>query len=512
MTAASALADGVIDDVRRILRNDQIGWSDDLIAAGAGSLELVEIAEAVTVRFNKEIEINDIWETRTIAGLVALAKRARHAPPAELPAQRPSEHSRLASPQQQRFYAIHQPQRTDLSEVVSCQIELEGSPGRSEVVAALQRMIRRYDALRMTFAQREEGLRQQDVDEWAVPLDEIDLSDARDDPREKIRAILEEETGRLYDPGTWPLFRCHLLRQPRSALLLFHAYHLIFDGASRILFQRGLRDELRAVGSDGAERVLAFDYASYSDWANWRTTQPFHRRAQEYWASVFDDSFRPTHLAAAKTEQRPDSTAAGYLVKLDPVTSANISALAARFNTTEFTVLLSLFCNHALGLLGDVTVGIPMAGRNHPAVKTLIGLFQNTALVRVQEREGGSLAGLIPIVHSRLIGAQKFQEYQYDRIARDLGLKFEIDRLPITGLYFNRVVENLRMRPGEGNEGIHYEIGGRMKADLMANYQRLGDALVFNFKYRRGAFSRSNAAAFCDRFIRSLVSDVETLR
>ncbi|KAA1238055.1 hypothetical protein F0Q45_27090, partial [Mycobacterium simiae] len=63
-----------------------------------------------------------------------------------------------------------------------------------------------------------------------------------------------------------------------------------------------------------------------------------------------------------------------------------IAQLARQQHATSFMVVQAALAAllSQLGRTPDVTVGIPVAGRTHPAVDQLVGMFVNTVVLRVQ--------------------------------------------------------------------------------------------------------------------------------
>jgi fengycin family lipopeptide synthetase D len=494
-------------DVRRLLGDDQLDMDSDLLATGPDSLKLVQIAELLSVHLGRNVQINEIWTAPTLRSLTTGSAETLERQTVVLPGLDRSASEAAGSPQQRRFYAVHQPEVTTLSQVVSSQVPLGRRADSALARKIVRYLVSKYDALANKFEWDGKNLWRIEVEDADFEIEEIDLSICREGWNSRYQDFLAAEAAWIYDPRQWPLFRCHVVQSPDQTIFSFHAHHLIFDGMSRPILQDEAKrlSVLDQIGQAARVEPLAFNYSDYAGWANNRAGTASHRRAQEYWTRVFDPTFRPLHLARSENASAVDARAAGYVFRLPRKVAEAARARAAEWRTTTFTILLGGFISYLLQDCDDVTIGVPAAGRDHPQARPIIGMFTNTLLVRVCRREAGSFRDLVALVHERLVGAQENQQFQYDEIVRMLGLSFSPNRLSLSGVYFNMVKEDLRVVPGDAEVGSHYEVGGGMIAELMMHYQEKESDIIFNVRYRSAAFPQTAVEQFCTAYGRRLV-------
>lgn len=405
---------------------------------------------------------------------------------------------RLASPQQRRYHAVHQPTISHFSEVITAVVDLPPDTSTDLVAAAARDMVSRHDGLQVSFHQSGGDLWQVEAPAIAVHVEEVDLSSLDKQWQAALDEDMRIEASRLYDPRLWPLFRLKVVRLPAGRDICFlHIYHLAFDGQSRRIFERDLPvaiERLRRGDSDIIP-ALPFAYRDYCEWANAREQSADYHDARLYWKSEFSDSFEPFHLSPRDENELRDTVAHGYVFRM-PQLAPEVSDIAAKRGSSVFSLLLSSFAAWLMKWTGKdhTAIGISTSGRDHPEVNDVIGLFTNTVVLRVES--SADSRSLVETVHRKLALSFKHQCYQYDRIVQDLDLEFTLDRLPLTGAYFTSHKLHLRRPFLEGELEYEYVDGGNAKFDLLAYYQILKGDVVFSLKYRKTAFPGDSIAKF----------------
>lgn len=404
---------------------------------------------------------------------------------------------RLASPQQRRYHAVHQPVVSHFSEVITAVVDLPPDTSTGLIAAAAKDIVNRHDGLRVSFHQFGSDLWQVEEQEITVHVEEVDLS-SRDQPwQSELDESMRVEASRLYDPRLWPLFRIKVIRLPTGKDICFlHIYHLAFDGQSRRIFERDLPTAIeRLQRGDVDPRPLPFAYRAYCEWANAREQSADYHDAQLYWRREFSGSFEPFHLSPSDKGGLIDTVAHGYVFRMLQL-APTLSDIAANCNCSVFSLLLSSFAAWLMNWTGrdHTAIGISTSGRDHPDVNDVIGLFTNTVVLRAESTENPK--ALVETTHRKLALSLKHQCYQYDRIVLDLDLEFTLDRLPLTGVYFTSHKLHPRRPFREGELEYGYVDGGNAKFDLLTYYQIFEGDLVFSFKYRKAAFPGDNIATF----------------
>jgi acyl carrier protein len=501
-----AIERSLLDEVRKLLPRQQIDASENLSDRGLSSVDFLQLLTYIQAQFDCELTLNEIWTSQSVHAIAALVSRKRAAQNspgrADIAAIKDAGSNRwLAAPQQQRFWRVHRPTETRFSEVVTSTISLSDGIDRNLVQKAIDHVYSRHDSLRTLFT-LEQGELWAVHQEGSIGVEELDL---RTTPSPAgLESILRAEAARIYDVTNGPLVRCQFVRGPDVRnFLVCNLYHLICDGVSKQILKRDLILALRSYARNKSPSLRKPDwsYAQYSAWSNWLRKQPAFFSARAYWREVFKPNFIPFHLSD-RSQTKLDAAAFGYIFRLDARMSRAIGEYARRCRTTEFIILLSAFLRYLSSWAGnrEITVGVPTNGRTHPSVRHTLGLFSNSLLMRYSAAPTMNFAETISSTHKQMMSAQQHQIYQYDEIARDLELPFEIERFPITGVYFNNISHDLAAGPSGSADDHFYECGGSVKYDLLANYKKDEEHIAFNLEHRKSAFSEADIRAFAAGF------------
>ena len=90
----------------------------------------------------------------------------------------------------------------------------------------------------------------------------------------------------------------------------------------------------------------------------------------------------------------------------------------------------------------DITIGSPVAGREHPDLENQIGFYVNTIPIRTIIDRNLSFKEFLNNVKNHIVEILKYQIYPFDQLIEDLNLKFENNRNPMFDIGFTYIKEN----------------------------------------------------------------------
>lgn len=301
--------------------------------------------------------------------------------------------------------------------------EIDGAVAADDLQEALRQVVGEAEALRARFEDGGDGPVQTVEPSVPVTLRRIDLS-AEADPRAAARTWLEEEARRPLDPGAGPLFTFALLTLAPGRHIWLHRYHhLVMDGFTGSLVARRVAELYtgRVTGSPvgaspfGPLRALADSDREY------RNSERYEADRQ-YWTRTLADRPEPVTLAGA-----PATGSTGVRHSRDRLPAGELAELkaAARQRRTPWQpVLVAALAVHLHRMTGatDVVLGLPVAARSGPTVRSTPGMMSNEVPLRLTVRPDTRLSELVRHTADQMRGALRHQRYRYEDLRRDLNL------------------------------------------------------------------------------------------
>ncbi|MBY4791112.1 non-ribosomal peptide synthetase, partial [Burkholderia dolosa] len=389
----------IADIWRTLLGLDATPSRDErFFALGADSLAAMQLQAAIRAALRVNLRLDTLFADPSLAELADTVDRAEHEtgePLAPIAADRATADAfaagaahveRAASLAQQRFWVLAQTRDASAAYHITAHWTIDGTLDRAALQRALDHVIKRHDAWRTTLVDNDDGIVMQRIHaRLPVSIADVDLRDLPPAERDAHASrIAERDAGAPFDLARGPLLRATLvaLADDRHRLLLT-AHHAITDGwSSRCAF-----DELAAAycayahGREPSLPALPIQYADYADWQRDMLAGGEGERQLDYWRRTLRDV--PGPLALPVDRQPPAARTlhgARVSVRVPDDVAADVRQLARDTQSTVFTVLLAAFDAWLSRLTGetDVVVAVPVAHRQRPETRALLGLFLNT--------------------------------------------------------------------------------------------------------------------------------------
>jgi amino acid adenylation domain-containing protein/non-ribosomal peptide synthase protein (TIGR01720 family) len=497
----------------RTLGVERVGVTDSFFELGGHSLLATQLVSRVRGTFGVDLPLRAVFEAPT---LEALARRVEEAPRlatgvgAPLLVARPGEEPMLSFAQQ-RLWFLDRLQPGSTAYNIPYALRLEGVLDVAALERGLEEVVRRHEALQVSFESRagEPVLRL--AGPLRLPLAPVDLSALEGGQRnEEVARLASEESARPFELSRGPLLRATLLRLgAREHVLLLTVHHIVFDGWSTgLLFQ-----ELAALYeafSRGAPSPLAEPPLQYTDYARWQREWlrgEVLETQLSYWRQRLADSPPVLNLPVDRPRLARRSMRAGQVpVTLSRELMDTLGALAQREGSSLFMVLLAGFQALLARWSGqeDIAVGTPVAGRTRAEVEGLIGLFVNTLVLRTDVSGAPTFRELVARVREVALGAYAHQEVPFEKLVEELNPVRDLRSSPLFQVMF--VLQNVPARevvlPELKLSTVDQE-GAEAKLDLTLSLMPTPEGL-------RGAFSY-DATLFEPATIERLARHLETL-
>ena len=358
---------------------------------------------------------------------------------------------------QQRLWFLHRMDPTSPAYHIPLALRARGGLDADVLAASLRLLVRRHEALRTTFAERDGRPVQVVSAEAPDVLERIDLREMDEAARERELARLAEETAaRPFDMERGPLFRAVLARLGDDEwALLFTLHHIVADGWSMGVLVREL-SEAYAAHAQGREPALPPLETQYPEFALWQRgwlRGDVLAREIEFWKTALEGAPRLLELPT----DRPRPAVAGHrgasrFFTVGRETSEALAALSRREGATLFMTLLAAWQLVLARYSGrdDVVVGTTIAGRTRAELDGVVGFFVNTLPLRADLSGDPTFRGLLARVREATLGAYAHQHLPFEKLVEELGVERTLSHPPLVqALFALQNTERVELRLGE---------------------------------------------------------------
>ncbi len=387
------------------------------------------------------------------------------------------------------------------------------------LAAALAAVLRHHHVLRSTFIE-EGGVPMQVVGPGPEPQDAlpmVDLTGAKS--AQRLAGLTEEIASARFNLLRGPVYRAVLARSASQSVLLMAFPHMVWDAWSWPILTRDLRQGYGALAA-GAAEPLTEPPIQLGDLAHWQHAGSYRAVAEPqlaYWTAQLRGLAAAPRLGKGKAVASAPSCPVCWFAMPRGV----IAALRTLRSTTGASLFMgALACLKILIWrctgVADVAVLAPMAGRNRPETRRLIGPLYNFCLLRTSLEGGPSFQEVLERVGVTLEGALANQDVSYGEVLEALDLQDRAAALQVrvqadwrtistTPSSLGEATFDEQERPQrEGNErtpaGALLELDMPKSLDLLWQFLETRDDLFLRIAHRRETVPARDVGQLVDRY------------
>ncbi|MEU0743233.1 amino acid adenylation domain-containing protein [Streptomyces sp. NPDC006134] len=372
---------------------------------GGHSLRGVTLVARIRERLGARLRLRDLFRLPVLADLAAHidAQTQGNGTAPAAPAAPAPEESPASAFQQQIWLAQSLDPQPGLYNVPFAW-RVEGRLDAQRLAAALERVVARHEALRTTFAQRPDGLRQLIGRPWRPEVRQESCAG-----REQLGALLRDTAGRPFDLTGGPLLRAGLIDGPDGQILTLTVHHIVFDVSSLPVLLEDLRQEYEGHGGERGgpqyrELVAATERPDPEGLARW--TQRLRGA--------------PSRLELAAPREAgphgrvPLELPAGLLHRMRPVQE--------RLGMSWFMVAAAALAGllHRWTGAEELTFGFPADTREGDTFARVLGPCLNTVVVRSRCTAGTTVTELLETVRDGVLDALEDRHVPFGAVVEAL--------------------------------------------------------------------------------------------
>ncbi|QWU15606.1 amino acid adenylation domain-containing protein [Paenibacillus sophorae] len=337
-----------------------------------------------------------------------------------------------ASFAQKRMFLLHQMDSQSVAYNLPLAMYIEGEVDTQRFQTAVNQLVERHECLRT-------GVRM--VDQEIVQFTDLDVSIPIQyvEVEEKEIQELMKRFSRPFDLAKPSLARIALAEVGTDRhLLLLDVHHIIADGTS---LQVILRD-LMAFYNEVVLPPLQLRYRDYAVWQEQWFASEAVKKQEKFWLNMFASDVPILDLPT--DFPRPDILApvgAHHEFAFSRQDTESLKRLAKQCSVTDYTLFLGVLSILLAKYSGqnDIVVGSPIAGRRHPKLQELVGLFVNTIALRSQPEASKKFVTYIKELRETVHSAIDSQDYPFETLVEKTGVTRNINRNPLFDVMFSMI-------------------------------------------------------------------------
>ncbi|MBW4417922.1 MAG: amino acid adenylation domain-containing protein [Myxacorys californica WJT36-NPBG1] len=365
---------------------------------------------------------------------------------------------------QQRLWFLQQLMPENPAYNVPLAVQLSGELNIAALEQTFNEIVRRHESLRTNFKMIGGQPRQVVLPQLTLPLPLIDLQTLPPaDQQAEVERLTIEAFQRPFDLVQDALLRVKLLQlDETNYVLLLTMHHIVTDGWSIAVLIREL-EALYIAFAAGHPSPLAELPIQYADFAHWQqdwlqgevlaSQLAYWQQKLEGAAPILElpnlgeKTVVPSELHFTFSEKFQGAREALVLPK---ALKSAIVQLSDEANATPFMTLLAAFQTLLFRYTGqtDISVGSPIANRNHSELESLIGFFANSVVLRTDLSGNPTFLDLLNQVREVALGAYAHQDLPFEKLVEALQPDRDLNRNPLFQVVFalqNSPAESLEL-------------------------------------------------------------------
>ncbi|MGB3467384.1 MAG: amino acid adenylation domain-containing protein, partial [Cyclobacteriaceae bacterium] len=502
---------------RKVLGRKEISRNDSFFAIGGSSLKVIQLISWIYKEHEVQLVINDIFEHPELRSQALLIEQSGHAGYKPI-AKADDQEFYALSPAQLQHWLLEQHENEVLPYNRVSLFTFKGRLDNGALDKAFETLVARHETLRTIFIQKG-GTPYQRV----LSLEESGFTIKREDlrgvesPEAEARQRAREVRLTPFRLDKEPMFKVGLYRLAEDEhVLMIATLHIIIDEWSVHLMARELGALYNAYlhGESNPLTALPVQYRDYTEWLLGRLKEKDGEEHRSYWLDRFSGPL-PT-LDLATDYKRPEvrsfrgaeyrsQVPAGQLVKLNALTKEHGATLFMGL----YAVLTALLYRYTGKR--DIVIGTPVAGRDHPDLENLIGLFLNVLALRTRFEEQESFTGLLSRIRQTTLEGFEHQMYPFDHLLNELDLDVGLDRSPLFDVTL--ILQNVDLDASGVSldaEGLEIEMLSEdqfiAKGDLRFQFAESAEGLLMSIEYNTDIYAADRIERMCSHFVHLLDS------
>ncbi|WP_353572594.1 amino acid adenylation domain-containing protein [Candidatus Albibeggiatoa sp. nov. BB20] len=489
---------------QQLLNIEKIGINDNFFELGGHSLLAVQMLAKIQSLWTVELTLHQLFSTPTIAQLATLIGQQPH--PRHIDNYSASQLIPLSYPQKQQWFICQlEPERPIYNEPLS--IYFYQNMDEYALEKALNYLLQRHSILRTQFQTYNSDQASQNIMDSAY----IELETITVDIEQTALDIAHQQAKKVFDLQNDLLISACLIKLSDTDYRLYLSiHHILLDGVS--FYHIFLPELYQAYQAFSQNKIpeLAEITIEYKDFSLWQYQQTDIDVDLNYWKHQLRDLpvlQLPTDFIRPQTNT---FNGKNYLFELDVHLMKQLKQLAQHEGVTLFMLLLTVFAvllNRYTGQT-DIPIGTVTGMRQRAEFKSVIGLFLNTLVLRINLAKNPGFSTLLQQIKTTTLAAYQHQNIPFNQLIEQLKPQQRAGYNPLFQVMFDLDPEPESVGNWQAN---HFDIHtDTAKFDLTLEFYPTQGQLKGRFEYNTDLFSENTIHYFAQHLQTLLNNIVQT--
>lgn len=392
---------------------------------------------------------------------------------------------------QKRLYALSHFDNGDMPYHLTLPLVIDGELDISKADQCFQTIVKRHESLRTSF--------EIDGNEMVqVIRNEVDFKTHFEKTDNDNIDQLISKSLKPFDMSKAPLLRVFIYQLKQGKyLLVIDAHHIAADGISWNV----IIGEFNKLYQGQQLLPVSVQYKDHTlEQQNYFNSKEF-RSHEHYWQTIFGEGTLPLELPLDFTRPPRQKFEGGVVhFQFDSGLVGRLNDLARNTGTTLNMILFASYITLLNRLSGqeDITVGVPVSGRNGRDDDDLVGMVANTVAVRVKFDSSQRFDSMLNLIKKGLLDVYENSNYPFEFLAEKFAGNRDVSRNPLFDVTF--VFENGDERIIKSGELVITPIEHKKKAcvfDMTLEAVKNGNDINLSIEYSVNLFKRDTIERWC---------------
>lgn len=485
----------------KVLDLKKVGVNYNFFDLGGNSLNAINIVSMLHQKMNMELPLGEFFSHPTIRELAEYMSSTKESRFNNIPAIEEKEYY-PASSAQKRLFVLSQLENIGITYNTPTAMIIKGDLDVERFGLVFEKLIKRHETFRTSLEILHGEVIQRVHKEVKFDIDYLELEDAVN------LATIINDFIRPFDLAKAPLFRVKLVKLAQqkgdskiSYLFVFDMHHTISDLVSKNILIREILDLY-----EGRELPkLRIQYKDFTVWQNELFASQQIKKQKEYWLNHFTGEIPILNLPTDYPRSSNPSFAGDHVYfEVSKELTVKTKEYLVETESTLYILLLAVYNVLLFKYTGqeDIIIGSPITGRSHSDLDHVVGMFVNMLSMRNYPHSDLSFDHFLKEVKKNSIDAFANQNYQYEELVRNLGLKRNSNQNPIFSVVFALQNVNMETIEAEDFQIISYNFKINNSAfDLLLNGVEEGENIRMWLYYKVDLFKKSTVQEMAKDFL-----------